>query len=150
MATCLGWTDFEGCGECIIPLSDPYYISSLAPECILSICKELLLDTSSNSISEKTPLLTKSYATCSGYIYVSELHNELTAKQLSIEYSKLVHIYTVGYWAAYFSGFVHKRDINTIAMSIISINRMNDVDELWNEISKIYKTLNISMLYKKL
>lgn len=148
MATCLGWTDFEGCGECIIPLSDSYYISSLAPECVLFICRELLLNINSDIINERIPLLTKSYATCSGYIYISESHDELTTKQLNLEYSKLVYIYTVGYWAAYFSGCIHRKDMSTIAMSIISINRVHDINELWSEVDKVYKMLGIYITNK--
>jgi hypothetical protein len=141
MATCLGWTNLDGCGECIIPLSDPYYISSLDPDCILFICRELLSAFDYKVSSNEVILLTKSYSTCSGTIYIYIECNEISNTQLNIEYNKLVYIYTVGYWAAYYSGYIQRRNIIDIATSIITINRLHDRDELRCETDNLYKML---------
>lgn len=145
MATCLGWTELEGCGECIIPLSDSYYISRLDPKCILFICKEILSTITYRMSGRESLMLTKSYGTCSGHIYICKTYCELPTTQLNIEYSKLVYIYTVGCWAACLNGTIRRRDMNSIIKSIIMINRMHDRDELWYEIDKLYKMLDVSM-----
>ena len=145
MATCLGWTEFEGCGECIIPLSDSYHISRLDPECILFICRELLLIMEREVDINETLLITKSYGICSGNLFIYKTCNKLTTTQTRIEYSKLIYIYTVGFWASCLTGCTQRRDITAIAKSIIAVNRIHDTDELWYEIDKVYKMLGIPM-----
>lgn len=147
MATCLGWTDLEGCGECIIPLSDQYYLSSLCPNSILFICKELLIAIDERTNDEDAILMTKCYVTCSGYLYIYKSGKVLGTIQMSVEYSKLVYICTLCYWAAYSSGRLRRKDLVNVAMSIMTINRMHDLYELWHEIDKIYEVLDVPILY---
>lgn len=147
MATCLGWTDLEGCGDCIIPLSDQYYVSSLCPNSILFICKELLIAIDERNNDDEVILMTKCYITCSGYIYIYKSSDILSTTQMNVEYSKLVYICTLCYWAAYFSGMLRRKDLVNVATSIMTINRMHDLYELWHEIDKIYEVLNIPILY---
>lgn len=146
MATCLGWAELEGCGECIIPLSDSYHISRLDPECVLLICRELLLTMEQEVDVDETVLVTKSYGTCSGNIFIYKTHNKLTTTQARTEYSSLIYIYTVGFWASCLTGCIQRKDVTTIAKSIIAINRIHDTDELWYEIDKVYKMLGVPMI----
>lgn len=146
MATCLGWTDLQGCGECIIPLCDSYYISSLEPESILFICRELLIAIDERSNDDEMILMTKCYITCSGHIHIYKSSNKLTGHRLNVEYTKLVYIYTLCYWAAYFTGYMSRRSRLDIATAIITMNRMHDTYELWSELDKLHKMLNLPML----
>lgn len=146
MATCLGWTDLDGCGECIIPLCDSHYVSSLSPESIIFICRELLIAIDERDSDDEMILMTRCYVTCSGYIYIYKSCTNLDSYRHYTEYTKLVYIYTLCLWAIYFSGRLSKKSSSSIAMSVITINRMHDTYELWSEIGEIYKMLDIPML----
>lgn len=147
MATCLGWTSLEGCNECIIPLSDSHYMSSLTPESIIFICKELLTVINEIDNDNEVILMTQCHITCTGYIYIYKSINKPNSHRFVLEYTKLVYIYTLCYWAVYYSGYLNRKDSIDIAVSIITINRMHDTYELWSEIDKIHKMLDVPMLY---